>query len=90
MPQVEIYTKSDCPHCVQAKRLLNARDIAYREIDVQFNADAMTEMVSRSARRTVPQVFVNGAHIGGNDDLQIADRNGDLAEHLTATTNPVA
>ena len=90
MPQVEIYTKRGCPHCVQAKRLLNDGGIAYREIDVQFNTDALTEMVRRSARRTVPQVFVNGTHIGGNDDLQIAARNGDLAEHLIATTNSVA
>lgn len=90
MPQVEIYTKSGCPHCVQAKRLLNDSGIAYREIDVQFDADAMTEMVGRSARRTVPQVFVNGRHIGGNDDLQIAARNGDLAEHLVATSDSVA
>ena len=82
MNNIEIYTKPLCPFCHRAKALLDKKGVAYREIDVSANPDALAEMIERSKRRTVPQVFINEQHIGGSDDLQDAQRNGLLDELL--------
>lgn len=78
MPRVEIYTKSWCGYCRFAKRLLDARGIAYREFDVTENPEFEREMRERSGRETVPQIFIDGRHIGGSDALVIADNAGIL------------
>ncbi|CZF86287.1 glutaredoxin 3 [Grimontia marina] len=87
MPKIEIYTKSYCPHCRAAKQTLGRMGIAYREIEVSDDAALFNEMKTRSQRRTVPQVFVGGVHIGGNDDLQRAIRNGQFEKILESQTN---
>ena len=66
---VTIYSKDYCPYCKAAKRILKARGIDYKEIDVEIQPEKMHEMVTRSKRRTVPQIFFGDQHIGGHDDL---------------------
>jgi len=79
MSKVEIYTSPFCGYCHRAKRLLHERGAEFIEIDVVANAEKRREMVERSGgRRTVPQIFINGTHIGGCDDLYALDREGRL------------
>ena len=69
MKNVEIYTSKVCPYCVRAKKMLNDRDIPYKEIKID-SAQLMEEMLTRSGgRKTVPQIFIDDKHIGGSDDL---------------------
>ncbi len=86
MPHVEIYSTAICPYCVAAKNLLKQRGLEFTEIRIDQDAGKRDEMLARSQqRRTVPQIFVNGEHIGGYDDLVSADRSGRLAQLLAAT-----
>ena len=78
MANVEIYTKSWCPFCTRAKKHLDQKGVVYQEIDVTTNAVRELEMVKRSKRFTVPQIFIDGHHLGGSDDLRDADRSGRL------------
>ena len=83
MANVEIYTKSWCPFCTRAKALLDRKGVVYREIDVTTDAVRELEMVKRSERFTVPQIFIDGHHLGGSDDLREADRSGRLDRLLS-------
>ncbi|HQV72353.1 MAG: glutaredoxin 3 [Xanthomonadales bacterium] len=86
MVSVEMYTTAACPYCVAAKNLLKQKGFDYSEIRVDTDSARREEMLERSGgRRTVPQIFVNGTHIGGFDDLVAADRSGRLAE-ISATS----
>jgi glutaredoxin 3 len=78
MARVTVYTTTVCPYCVQAKRLLKERSIPYDEIDVGADAALRDEMVERAGgRRTVPQIFIDGAHVGGYTELRaLADAGG--------------
>lgn len=76
--KVEIYTFPTCPYCVSARSLLDKRGIVYADIDVSRNPKKFKEMMERSGRRTVPQVFIDGHHVGGNDDLHALDSHGGL------------
>ena len=79
MARVTVYTTQVCPYCVQAKRLLGERSIPYDEIDVSADAALRDEMVQRAGgKRTVPQIFIDGAHVGGSDDLHALDARGGL------------
>ena len=79
MAQNEIYTKAFCPYCVRAKALLADKGADYREIDVTMDRAGFDAMVERAnGRRTVPQVFIDGRHIGGSDDLAALDARGGL------------
>ena len=78
MAKVEIYTKSWCPFCAHAKADLEQKGVSYEEIDVTTNAVRELEMVNRSGRHTVPQIFINDHHLGGSDDLRAAELNGQL------------
>lgn len=81
MNRVEIYTTAMCPYCVSAKQFLQKKGLAYEEVRIDSDPVRRDEMLARSAgRRTVPQIFVNGAHVGGFDDLVAADRSGRLRE----------
>lgn len=83
MAEVEIYTTQVCPYCVRAKRLLDKKGAQYREIDVSNDAALRDGMVQRAGgRRTVPQIFINGEHIGGCDDLYALDAAGGLDPKL--------
>ena len=78
MTEVTIYTKDYCPYCRRAKALLDRKGIAYHEIDVTYDESLQAEMMDRSRRRTVPQIFVGEQHIGGSDDLIALDRSGEF------------
>ena len=83
MANVEIYTKSWCPFCTRAKAHLDRKGVAYQEFDVTTDAVRELEMVKRSNQFTVPQIFVDGHHLGGSDDLLDADRSGRLDRLLS-------
>lgn len=78
MARVTVYTTQVCPYCVQAKRLLGERSIPYDEIDVSTDAAVRDEMIQRAGgKRTVPQIFIDGEHVGGYTELRaLADRGG--------------
>jgi len=78
MPQVEIYTRPFCPYCTRARRLLDERGIRFAEIDVRTDRAAEARMQERSGRTSVPQIFIDGHHVGGSDELAAADRSGQL------------
>jgi glutaredoxin 3 len=83
MAKVEIYTTMICPYCVRAKRLLAERKADYVEFDVMADSAKRAEMQRRAGGRTsVPQIFINGKHIGGSDELYALDRAGGLAPML--------
>ncbi|MEO5774605.1 MAG: glutaredoxin 3 [Sphingomicrobium sp.] len=74
MAQVEIYTKSTCPYCIRAKRLLESKGIKYEETSVDTGGAERQQMIARAnGRTTVPQIFVGGKHIGGCDDLMMLE-----------------
>jgi glutaredoxin 3 len=78
MARVTVYTTRVCPYCVQAKRLLGERAIPYDEIDVSSDEARRDEMIERAGgRRTVPQIFIDGNHVGGYTELRaLADAGG--------------
>lgn len=73
-----IYTKQRCDYCVKAKALLDERGIEYKSIDCTFSTPMTEEMIQRSGQRTFPQIFLDGVHIGGCDDLFAIDKTGAL------------
>ena len=83
MPKVEIYTKSWCPYCARAKDHLDRKGVRYEEIDVTDDSVRELEMTGRSARQTVPQIFVDDQHLGGHDDLIAAEHSGHLDRLLS-------
>ena len=84
MVKVEIYTSPLCGFCYQAKTLLNTKRVDFDEIDIIAHPDRKTEMLERSnGRHTVPQVFINNAHIGGCDELFTLERAGTLDKLLS-------
>jgi glutaredoxin 3 len=78
MAKVEIYTTPFCGYCARAKGLLEQKGTAYDEMDVMEDSAKRAEMRERSKRSTVPQIFINGQHIGGSDELAALDRAGKL------------
>jgi glutaredoxin 3 len=85
MARIEIYTKFLCPYCTRAKALLTKKGVSFEEIDISTGGPRRTEMIERSGgRQTVPQIFIDGRHIGGSDDLHALDRAGGLDPLLVA------
>ena len=85
MTTVEIYTKASCGFCVRAKRMLETKKVEYREIPVDRGGPPKEEMVQRAkGRSTVPQIFINGHHVGGCDDLMALEYDGKLDALLAA------
>lgn len=79
MASVVIYTKSWCPYCSAAKDLLQRKGVAFQEIEITGRSDLRDEMIERAAgRTTVPQIFINGQHVGGCDDLHELEDAGKL------------
>ena len=79
MAKVEIYSKIFCGYCARAKRLLEAKGVAYEEYDLTMGGPKRAEMIQRAnGRTTVPQIFIDGRHIGGSDDLHALDEAGRL------------
>lgn len=77
MANIEIYTKATCPFCHRAKALLNSKGVSFQEIAIDDDVKR-EEMIKRSGRTTVPQIFIDAQHIGGCDDLYALDARGGL------------
>lgn len=85
MPVVEIYSKTFCSYCWQAKRLLDSKGVEYKEIVIDRGGPDREEMIQRArGRTTVPQIFIGGQHIGGCDDLYSLERRGQLDPLIAA------
>jgi len=85
MADVVIYDSEHCAFCIQAKKLLDKKEIEYKEIRVDLDDKKRDEMLALSGRKTVPQIFINGTHIGGCDDLYALEKAGKLESMLTVT-----
>jgi len=82
---VEIYTWRTCPFCIRAKALLNRKGVPFTEYAIDGDETARAKMAERAGgRRSVPQIFINGQHIGGCDDLYNLERSGELERLLQA------
>lgn len=79
-----IYTLASCPYCIKAKALLDEKNVAYEEIEVSnFTQEEKEKFIKKSGgKRTVPQIFIDNMHIGGNDDLQKLNEEGRLDKLL--------
>ena len=79
VPRVLMYSTAVCPYCVRAEQLLRARGVEQIEkVRVDLDPQRREEMIERTARRTVPQIFIGDTHVGGCDDLIALDRAGQL------------
>ena len=85
MASIEIYTTPFCGFCQAAKRLLTEKGVSFAEIDVSADVEMRQQMMQRAnGRHTVPQIFIDGAHVGGCDDLFALERSGRLDPLLAA------
>ena len=85
MAKVEIYTGMMCGYCSAAKRLFKQKGVEFEETDTSFNSGKKNEMISRAnGGRSVPQIFIDDAHIGGCDELLALDHKGGLDPLLQA------
>lgn len=85
MPPVMMYSTAMCPYCVQAERLLRAKGVAdIAKVRVDLEPARRVEMMERTGRRTVPQIYIGERHVGGYDDLVALDRAGGLDPLLAA------
>jgi glutaredoxin 3 len=75
---VVLYTTSWCPYCERARALLRAKGVSFQEINLEAQPEQRAEMIRRSGRQTVPQIFIGERHIGGSDDMVALDAAGDL------------
>jgi len=79
MALVEMYTTPICPYCVRAKSLLKRKGVTWTEIDVARDEAVRDAMIERAGgKRSVPQIFIDGVHVGGSDDLHALDKAGKL------------
>lgn len=84
MKQVTIYSSNSCGYCTMAKRLLQQKGVAPVDIGVDGDQSLRMELMERTGRRTVPQIFIGEQHIGGFDDLATLERTGKLEAMLHA------
>lgn len=78
MAAVTIYSSDFCPYCMRAKALLRKKEVAFNDIVVDGRADLRAEMASLAGSNSVPQIWINGEHVGGCDDLYALERAGEL------------
>ena len=83
MAKITVYTTSWCPYCRKAKALLASKGQKWEEIDIEERAGRREEMVKRSGRTSVPQIWIGERHVGGYDDLAALDAAGELDALLT-------
>jgi glutaredoxin 3 len=84
MPQVLMYTTATCPYCVNAERLLRSKGVEHIDkVRVDLDPQKRVEMMERSERRTVPQIWIGEQHVGGFDDLRALDQAGELDSLLS-------
>jgi|TARA_B110000014_G_scaffold243614_1_gene214101 glutaredoxin 3 len=82
--KIIVYTSNNCSYCVRAKKLLEQKGLSYEEINIQIRTDQREEMISKSnGKRTVPQIFINEAHIGGFQELNKIAIEGNLEKYLS-------
>ena len=85
MANIEIYTKPTCGFCHMAKRLLNSKGATFSEVNITMQPKRRAEMIQRAnGSSTVPQIFIDGTHVGGCDDLMALERRGKLDALLAA------
>jgi glutaredoxin 3 len=85
MAKVEIYTRQFCGYCTAAKRLLAEKGVAFEEFDATYEPQLRQQMIGRAGgRATFPQIFIDGRHVGGCDDIHALDRAGKLDPLLAA------
>ncbi len=85
MAKIEIYTKAFCPFCARAKALLASKHAPFEEFEIMIDSTLRNTMISRAnGKTTVPQIFIDGRHIGGSDDLAALDARGGLDPLLSA------
>jgi glutaredoxin 3 len=82
-PKITMYATGYCPYCHMAERLLQSKGVSFEMIRVDLEPQRRTEMMERTKRRTVPQIFIGDRHVGGYDDLAALDRAGKLDPLLT-------
>lgn len=82
MAEIIVYSSATCPYCDRAKALLTRKGAAFTEIRADLSDVHRDEMIALSGRRTVPQIFIDGRHIGGCDDLYALEKSGQLDELL--------
>jgi glutaredoxin 3 len=78
MPKVIVYSTKFCPYCVRAKSLLQRKGVKFKELMIDRDPNLMQQMMNRSKRRTVPQIFIDDYHVGGYDDMAELDAAGKL------------
>jgi glutaredoxin 3 len=85
MPQVTVYSGPNCPYCDKAKALLKRKNIRFEDYNVKEDAEKLEEMLEPSGgRKSIPQIFINGQHIGGCDDLYALNDSGKFDQLLAA------
>jgi len=84
---IDLYSSRWCGFCMRAKMLLDSKGVEYNEIDVDQDSALRAQMMQRSGRRTVPQIFIDEVHVGGCDDLYALERGGQLDELLAKNSN---
>lgn len=82
MPSIEIYTTEFCPYCARAKQLLKSKGVSFTEHDVMMDASLRRKMADMAGARSVPQIFVDGKHIGDCDGIHDLDARGKLDQIL--------
>ena len=75
---IVMYSRAACPFCVAARNLFESKGVSWTEVSLDAEPDKRAEMISRTGRRTVPQIFVGDFHVGGFDDLDALDQEGEL------------
>ena len=80
--EIMLYTTYYCPYCIRARDLLDEKGVAYKDIAVDHDPQLRREMMERSGRSTVPQIWIGEQHIGGSDELMLLERQGNLDELL--------
>ena len=84
---IDLYSSRWCGFCMRAKMLLDSKGVEYNEIDVDQDSALRAQMMQRSGRRTVQQIFIDEVHVGGCDDLYALERSGQLDELLAKNSN---
>ena len=85
MPPSKMYTTAYCPYCIRAKQFLQSRGVAQiEEVRIDADAEARTQMMQSTGRRTVPQIFIGDTHVGGYDDIVALAGQGGLQPLLDA------
>lgn len=78
MTTIIMYSTGYCPYCVKARELLNKKNAPFTDIRIDLQPELREEMIAKSNRHTVPQIFINGHHVGGCDDLHALEAQGKL------------